>query len=241
MPRSRIVLATGCALLLSTACALEKPFERTSPFDPESIYELSLSGPDSTHSFGEQVQLVLGATPPLPERDMYIEWVAFDFVHYIFAGNVEVPVYTKLAQTNGDGSFIVIETSAEYRMINLAAMFDDVTVGHRLFVGQRAATLSLSCAPWTQLFTPCDNVGGIPNTLALHTDMKDALGAPLRNVGFAIERGALTSRNTNVIAPQPVTRDASGIVRFTVIGPGSTWVVVRIDDAVDSLLVTVPN
>lgn len=241
MPSRTRALPATAALLLSTACTLEKPFERTNPFDPESVYEMTLSGPDSAHAFGEEIQLTLGSTPPLPERDMYIEWVAHDFVHYVFNGNEEVPINTQLAQTNGDGSFIIVETSAEYRRINLAAMFDDVAVGHHLWVGQKAATLSLSCAPWSQPFTPCDNVGGIPNTLSIHTDMKDPGGAPVRNVGFAIERGSLTSRNTNVVAPMPVTRDANGIVRFTVIGPGSTWVIVRIDDAIDSLLVTVPN
>lgn len=241
MPRSALAVAGLAPLLALGACTLQEPFERTNPFDPESVFEMSLSGPDSTHSFGEQVQLTLASTPPLPDREMYIEWVAHDFVHYISSGNVDVPVFTQLAQTNGDGKFIVVETSAEYRMINLAAMLDDVAVGHRLWVGQTAATLSLSCAPFTQPFTPCDNVGGPPNILEIHTWMRDPLGVSLRNVGFAIERGSLTSRNPSVVIPRPLTRDAAGIVRFTVIGPGSAWVIVRMDDAVDSLLVTVLN
>lgn len=238
-PSAPILLSAIILVAAAQACELEKPYVRTNEFDPKSIYRLSLVGPDSSHSVGERVTLELRSVPELPARRRYVEWIAYDHVKYL-PGFADVPVREKLASSDGDGSFIVIAATAEYREISLSAELDEVVVGHRLTVGQKAVELALSCSPWTLPFDPCDDVAAAPfSTISIHARMRDPLQNGLRAVQFAIARASVVSRDPSVVAPEPITADVNGVLRVRALSAGTTWVVVRIDDAIDSIRVAV--
>lgn len=139
----------------------------------------------------------------------------------------------------GSGTFRVAESAtARYRTYAIAARFTDyiyqVVVGRSIVVGQRVAGLQLSCTP-----VACDAITPVPGAvITLGTAAEDALGNYIRGVPFAMARASVVSRNSAVVRPDSTTA-ATGMFHLTAASPGTTWVVVTMDVAVDSVQLTV--
>lgn len=234
MTRRRHIPALLLAFLASASCRIEKPFVRSNPMDPASIYDFELLGPDSTHSRGEQFQLVLTSTPQMPGGDFYLEWDAADWTDENTRETREIVLST------GHGHFVSHSATARYRRIFLAVELDDVVVGRQIQVGQKAVAMGLSCAPIALPPVSCDAAPVSPSqVIPVYMDLRDPAGGVLREVEWAVERTALTSRDPSVVVALPVTRDPNGIVRLRAESAGTTWVVVRTDAAIDSVRVVV--
>lgn len=233
MPRPPVSAASIVLLLLVIACTVEPPFARTNPLDAASNYDVTLSGPDSTHSLGERVTLVMQSDPPLPDDDYAISWVAGP---YILGRDT-----TQVAASVGDGVFEVYDVHAQYRAIYLSVYFGRRVFSHRLVIGQKAASLELSCSPWSMPFDPCDDEPFVyADTVVLHTRMLDARQSPIvRKVGYALERGSVVSRDSSIVTPWPMSAEESGIIRLKPLRAGAAWVVVQIDEATDSVRIVV--
>lgn len=234
MTRRRHIPALLLALLASASCRIEKPFVRSNPMDPASIYDFELQGPDSTHSRGEQFELVLASTPEMPAGEYYLEWDAADWIDENTRETREIVL------SLGNGAFVAHSATARYRLIFLGVELDDVVVGRQVQVGQKAVAMALSCAPFTQPLQACDATPTAPGqVIPVYLELRDPAGGLLREVEWAVQRTLLISRNPAVVSTLPVTSDPNGIVRIRAESAGTTWVVVRTDDAVDSVRVIV--
>lgn len=213
------------ALVVLQACRLEKPFERTNPFDEGGVAELSLTGPDSVHSIAQRFTVEIESSIGMPEGELFIGWHSAELQVLPLA----------------EGEFIVHLATARYVPVRLSASLNRVLVGHTVYVGQRARSLEISCAPGGPV-TPCDApplpVGQARDALVRLYD------ANLRSVGdaaYALERDGGTvvvSRDAGV-AQASLIPDATPILRMTAMGAGSTWIVLAVDDAIDSVRVEV--
>jgi hypothetical protein len=117
----------------------------------------------------------------------------------------------------------------------IAAEFNrDVVVGRNIVVGQRARTLTLACGP-AAAPVACDATPlGIGAAAVVRSSARDAGGSPVSGLQFAMARAHVTSRNPAVMSPA-VTPNASGTYAFTAVGVGTTWVVITMDFATDSV------
>lgn len=229
-------------LLLTAACDLKEPFVRANPLDSGSIYDISLTGPDSSHSRNERIRLTVQSDPPFPDDNYFVQWSANDYAECIPPGSATCrKVRYPIAVSAGGGEFSVIDIDARYRSILLVAHFGDVEVAHTIHIGQKAVALDLSCAPWSLPFDSCDNAPfDRGSAIALYTRMIDADHALIsRKVEYAMERGSVVSRDSGIVRPQPLIADPNGVIRLDAVAAGTTWVVMRVDDAVDSVQVTV--
>jgi hypothetical protein len=211
------VLAT-MAVAFVAGCALKEPFERTNPFDPGFEYELFVTGPDSVHTQGERFTMTLESSGPLPPGELFVGWRT---------GNPTI------VTGGAGGDFMVLSSSATYVPVALSAeLGPDVVVSKTVYVGQGAATLALSCPP-----APCDDVPyAIGNTIDVHVQMRDANTNVMSQA--ALQRAQVTSRNNAVVTPA-AQLIGPGYVRVAAMGAGTTWVVIRVDRATDSVRVVV--
>lgn len=222
---------------------MEPPFARTNPMDSGSDYQVTLSGPDSVHSMGETFRITMTTDPALPADDYEFVWEAGP-VYECFPEppcfrKSPVPIYMAAVVTKGE--FSVIDTRADHRMMHATVHFGDVPHSHRVFVGQKAVALDLSCSPWTLPYDPCDdNLFQTADTIRLHARMFDARGHPIaRKPGFALERGQVIPRD-DVVQSYAMPHDPyRSLYLLNPLRAGATWVVVKIDDAVDSVYVVV--
>ena len=230
MRACRTTILLACLALAVAGCKLEPPFERTNPYDTGGIVKIDMLGPDSIHSRGERFQMQLVGDPALP-TDLMVTWQALS-LNIPSTANVE-PLYA--------GDYLVERSSAIYEPVELAALLHDRVVGKLIFVGQRAATISLSCAPSGQPYRACDATPVVPGApITVYTSLADALSYPIARAGVALARGSLESRDPSVAVAvaEPLAESATS-VRFAAVGAGTTWLVVRVDDAVDSVRVSV--
>lgn len=242
MNRQTTYAGAFALLVLTAACEIKEPFVRANPLDPASIYDISITGPDSVHSLSERIQLTVQSTPPFPDDDYFVQWTANNYVECVPPGSpncrkIDYPIVLSA----GSGEYAVIDIEARYRSVLLVAHFGDVLAVHSVLLGQKVVALDLSCAPWSLPLNSCDSAPfARGSVIALYTRMTDPDGAAIsQKVEYAIERATVFSRDSGVVLPQPITADPSGAIRVGAVGAGTTWVVVRVDDAVDSVRVTV--
>jgi hypothetical protein len=225
-------IALAAAALGVGACALEPPLDRTNPFDPWSPYPMTLVGaPDTAYSIGEEFNTFIERTPPIPSDGIILKWEVTD------PNDINRPVNE--VQSMGDGRFRITSfATAQFRTYAIAARFTDyiyqVVVGRNIVVGQRVAALQVSCIPG-----PCDAITPASGTvITLATDAEDALGGFIRGIPFAMARASIVSRDPAVVRPDSTTA-STGRFHLTAGAPGTTWVVVTMDVAVDSVQLTV--
>lgn len=223
MSRARKIARLALLLALAQACRIEAPFARTNPFDPGGSATLTLAGPDSVHAVAQRFTLSLQSSLGPIDDQAYIAWDASEL--------------TVLPLANGE--FIVHVASARYAPVHLSAVLDRVIVGHTVFVGQRAASFDVSCDPGV-LVVPCDtwlaNGTGRDTWLRLY----DANLRSVNDAPFALARAGngVVSRDPTV-AQATLIPGAFAPLQLTGVGIGSTWLVLTIDDAVDSLYIEV--
>lgn len=223
---------------LVAGCTIEPAFERTNPFDPESVYDLVVNGPDSAHALGARIDLTLSSTPELPSFPIYLRWIGHPLARRV--GATEALTLIPVVNPIDGGSFTVIRATAKYEAITFSVNLDDVVAARTIHIGQRVTTLDLSCSAWSLPLDPCDDVPfAVGATVHLHTRMHDPNNSPVSDVEYAIQRATVTSRDPSVVNPMTLTADVNGIIRVRAIGAGATWVVVRIDAATDSVRVAV--
>lgn len=224
----RLAFAT---MLAALGCTLEPPFDRSNPFDPGSPYEMRLVGvPDTLDARGARFTAVIERDPPLNIDNLSIRWEAIDPRF----GSVPPapPPPSTLVLPLAAGEFVLsANLSAEFVTTSIGARFNSaVVVGRNIVVGQRARTLTLSCAGGACDATPL----GIGATASIGSSSLDANGHLLSGLQHAMARATVVSRNPAVIAPS-VTPNAGGNYGVTAVGAGSTWVVITVDFATDSV------
>lgn len=232
MRASCTTISLACLALIAGGCKLEPPFERTNPYDTGGIVKIDMLGPDTIHSRGERFQMQLVGDPALP-ADLLVTWQVLIVE--------KDPASTANVEPLFGGAYFVDRASAIYERVELSALLHDRVVGKVIYVGQRAATVSLSCAPSGQPYRACDATPVAPGApITVYTTLTDALGYQIARAGVALARGSLASRDPSVAVAvaEPLAESATS-VRFAAVGAGTTWLVVRVDDAVDSVRVTV--
>jgi hypothetical protein len=242
---SRPVLLAVLVLASTLACRVEPPFERSNPHDPGSIYDLRLAGPDTIRTAGAVAQMTIVADPPVPYDDFHVQWEAEDWFDWPEPVPDDfdprgVPTFPAMV-SQGNGVFTAVNTTAEHKQVFLRAQLGpDVTLGRPIVTYQHATSIALSCAPHTQPIVACDAAPRPTNQdVPVHVRLWDAGGIEVRDIRWAIQRGQVISRDALIAMALPVRLDTNGIVRARTAGPGSTWIIVRIDDAVDSVRLVV--
>ncbi|MBX3134474.1 MAG: hypothetical protein KF689_13920 [Gemmatimonadaceae bacterium] len=138
------------------------------------------------------------------------------------------------------GEFVVSNrVTAELKTMAVGARFTDrIEVGRYVIVGQLSATLGLFCgtvgAP-----VACDAAPFAPGaSVLIRSAPRDSLNVLVRGLSFAMERAQVTLRTPGVLS-SVVSPNAQGSYTFTATGIGETWVVIRVDRALDSVRVVV--
>lgn len=241
MPRLWVRVSVTVAALVGTACSVEPPFARTNPMDSGSNYDVIVHGPDSVHSLGERFTLTLSSTPVLPDGDYELVWEASPHIECLpknAVGCIQTP--TEVATVAGEGEFEVIDMRAEYRTIAVSVYFGRKVFSHLVTIGQKAVAMQLSCSA-TGPVDPCDDEPFFrADTISVYPRMVDARGNPIvKKIGFGLQRGSIVSRNRAVIMPVPVDVERSNAIRVETRSGGTTWLVVHVDEATDSIRVAV--
>ena len=227
MAHRRLVvgLLLGAAL---AGCRWEAPFTRDNLWDPGATNVKELLGPDSTFAIGDTFSLTLRTEPALPATGYTISWFAPG------AADTSTNVYTAV-----DGRFLVTRAHADFAVVTVGVAFGDVTVGHQVIVGQRLATLALTCgtvaAPVACDATPL----AVDATRAVVSTMLDRNGNAIRRRQAVMARSTYVTRDPAVLSVQPTTPNAAGTYTVRGAGIGSTWLVVTADGRRDSVRVVV--
>ncbi len=213
-------------LALAGGCALQEPYVRDNHWDPRSSATKSLSGPDSVFAMGDTFRVTLQADPPLPPG-------AF----YTWRGNemYEGPPPPTLVYPAGDGLFRVVSSTATFEVIAVSALFDGVAVSRQVRVGQRVQSYTFSCGVACDALTWQAGTSRSVSVLAA-----DANQVPIRRIEVAMQRGSWLSRDPAVASVAATTANPAGTITISAVAAGTTWIVVRLDRAVDSLRVVVP-
>ena len=131
--RRALVFVSIAAALGAGACRYESAFERSNPFDPESSVQLSLGGPDSTYSIGEEIQFDIISSEPMPPGPLLIGWQS---------SNPQILVAA------AEGRYVVgVGASAQYVDITVTARLANRSVFGVVRVGQLADSMRLVCTP----------------------------------------------------------------------------------------------
>ena len=224
MTRRRLRNAWLLGLALTSACHLEPPFARTNPFDPGADIVLRMTGPDSATAINQRVQMAVVSSEPMPEGPLAVNWTSNNPVVLLSLGN---------------GEFLVSYASARFAEYTVIAEFRSVLVTGVIQVGQLVTSLALSCAPAGQPPLPCDaSPAPLGSIVSVYPIMTDAGGRAVGGAPYAVARAQVVSRDSAVALPAPAP-DGSGILRITAAGMGSTWLIVTIDQATDSVRVAV--
>lgn len=228
MTRPRgLALFALVAMGMLASCRIEAPFVRDNPWDSGSTARLTLTGPDSAVSMGALIAVTLSAEPPLPPNGVIV-WKSNE------DGDGVVPPETQV-WTAGPALFVVRRATAEFQRIAVSAQLDNNIVAWDVLVGQSVAALDLFCgtasAPVACDATPLT----INATRQLGSTARDANTNPINRFEVAMARGSVTSRDPSVISTATTVPNALGIVTVRAVGAGTTWVVMRVDQAVDSV------
>jgi hypothetical protein len=227
MPRSRglAVLALVTASTVSS-CRIEEPFVRDNPWDKGSNARLELTGPDSALAVGARIAVTLSATPAIPPNGV-IKWKSNE-------DGDGIPPETQV-WTAGPGLFEVRRATADFKRIAVTAILDNNIAAWEVWVGQSVTFLDLFCGTAT-VQQACDAAPMTINaTRQLGTIARDANTNPIGRFEFAMARGTITSRDPSVITTVSTVPNAQGTVTARAVGAGATWVVMRVDRAVDSV------
>lgn len=196
---------------------------------------MTLAGaPDTTFSIGEEFDAWIERTSPIPTDGILLKWEATD-------PNTSGSSAPQILAISGGatGTFRITQlASAQYKTLSIGARFTDyiyqVVVGRNIVVGQRVADVQLSC-----IEGPCNAItplAGAPLTLSALA--QDARGNAIRAISFAMARADAVSRDPAVVRADSTTASL-GRFHLTPVAPGTTWVVVTMDIAVDSVQLTV--
>lgn len=223
MTRARKIARLCVLLAAAQACQIEAPFARTNPFDSGGSATLTLAGPDSVHAMAQRFTLDLQSSLGPIDEEAFVAWDAVE-------RNV-LPL--------ANGEFIVHLASAQYVPVHLSAVLDRVIVGHTVFIGQRAASFDISCDPGV-LVVPCDTLLAIDTGRDTWLRLYDANLRSVNDAPFALARAGngVVSRDP-AVAQATLLPGASAPLQLTAVGIGSTWLVLTVDDAIDSLYIEV--
>lgn len=228
-------IAILLVVFAAAACELQPAFDRTNPFDPGSPYPMRMVGvPDTVDFRGARFTATIERDPPLPVGPLAITWRATDPRFGVAPGAPPIP--SALVLPVGNGAFLISQSlTAELVTTAIAAVFNsEVVVGRNIVVGQRARTLTLTCGS-AAAPVACDAAAlSIGETATVRSASRDAGNNALSGLQFAMQRARIVSRNPAVIA-SAVTPNVLGTYAFTAVGAGSTWVVVTVDFATDSV------
>ena len=232
-------IAILLVVFAAAACELQPEFDRTNPFDPGSPYPMRMVGvPDTVDFRGARFTATIERDPQLPAGPLAITWRATDPRFGVVPGVPPIP--SVLVLPVGNGEFLVSQSlTAEFVTTAIAAEFNSqVVVGRNIVVGQRARTLTLACGS-AAAPVACDaaalNIGATTTVLST---ARDAGNSELSGLQYAMERARIVSRNPAVLA-SAVTPNGFGTYAFTAVGAGSTWVVITVDFATDSVRLVV--
>ncbi len=222
------------ALVASTtlvSCTIEGPFARDNPWDTGSDVLLELTGPDSVHSIGDLIDVVLRSSKPIPAGGVII-WKSNE-------SGGDGPAPETQVFTAGPAQFVVRQATAQYSHIAVSAFFDERIVAWSVWVGQRTASLDLYCGPRLAPF-PCDAAPMSPGSSRAITAVAfDGNTNLVRRMEFAMARGTVVSRAPSVISTTPTQPNSAGTVTVQAVGVGSAWVVMRIENGIDSVRLVV--
>ncbi|MBX3134473.1 MAG: hypothetical protein KF689_13915 [Gemmatimonadaceae bacterium] len=227
-----------CCLPLA-ACEMMGPYDRTNPFDPGAPYPMILTGvPDTVDARGVRFTAVVERDPPLGSLSPSVKWGATDPRNGVPAPAPPPPSHLILSLF--DGEFVASTAlTAEFEPVAIFAQFGArVLVSVKIVVGQRARTLTLSCGSVAAPLACDASPVAVGDTIAVRSTSRDANNHLLSGLVHAMDRAIVTSRNPDV-AVSAATRNAAGTYAVAAVGGGSTWIVITVDFATDSVRIVV--
>ncbi len=226
---------TAVLLVGATACSIEPPLERRNPYDPDGIYELSLTGPDSSHFVGEVLQFAMHAQPELPPGDLLIHWDVFDEISDL-GGR---PILSPHVNPGPNQTFVIRSASARYRRQTAVATIGENQFGWSWMMGQKVMDLDFLCGPGQPPAGSCEVPFNLESPVAtLSLAMRDAAGVGVGEVGHAVARATVSSSDPTVVQYAPIG-ELPATLRLMLLKQGSAWVRMRVDEAFDSVRVDV--
>lgn len=122
--RPRLALpALVVAIVASLAgCAMEDPYARDNPFDPDADVVIRIVGPDSIHASNERVTFTFEADSPLPPAPLGVSWESSS---------------SGLLLALGGGAYRTGTLSPQYQPVQVLVYFIDRVVSKTVYVGQR--------------------------------------------------------------------------------------------------------
>lgn len=224
-------LATMVVWVTAVSCTIEAPFARDNPWDTGSDVVLQLTGPDSVHSIGALIDVVLSSSKPIPPGGVIV-WKSNEL------GDGMIPAETQVF-TSGPAQFVVRQATAQYAQIAVSAFLDQRIVAWQVWVGQRTESLDLYCGPRLAPIA-CDTTPMSPgSSRTIGSIALDGSTNPVGRLEFAMARGTVVSRDPSVVSTALTQPNAAGTVTVQAVGAGSTWVVMRIENGIDSVRVVV--
>lgn len=217
-------LFAALVLAVAVACHIEEPFARTNLWDKDGTATKTLIGPDSVFSIGDRIRVTLSTDPPVPPGAQF-EWVS------IGASDTAVNVFPA-----GDGEFLVTRSNAGYALVPVSAKFDESVVVKQVWVGQLVASLELFCGAGVA----CESIPvTVGSNLSVRSTSRDANGNDIRQRNEAMKRAVTVIRDPAIVTTAPTLPNAAGNWTARATAPGSTWLVVRMDRATDSVRIVV--
>lgn len=115
--------ALGAAMVAGLAsCALDGPYARDNPFDPDADVVIRIVGPDSIHASFERITVTIEADSPLPPAPLGVSWESSN---------------SGLLLALGGGAYRTGNLPSQYQPVQILVYFLDRVVSKTVYVGQR--------------------------------------------------------------------------------------------------------
>jgi hypothetical protein len=199
-------------LLIASACS---DYPHANPWDPASVVQIELTGPDTTYSVGEVVTFTFRTTPEWP--NVVAGW----------SSSNETVLWPM-----GNGQFVVRPFGNGFGHVDVVLTLGPHSQRHELVLAQRFAKVAIvGCSA-----SPCLSFGVLGHQLTLTAELRDALDYRLAEA-FATDVN-VTFRSTR---PEVARIASSGPRSVTVesVSNGSSWMVASAGSSSDSVLVSV--
>ncbi len=116
---ARSVLVTALVACLAS-CAVDGPYARDNPFDPDADVVIRIVGPDSIHASFERITFTIESDSPLPPAPLGVSWESS----------------SALLLALGGGAYRTGNLPAQYQPVQVLVYFLDRVVSKTIYVGQ---------------------------------------------------------------------------------------------------------
>jgi hypothetical protein len=203
---SLIPVLLGLSVLACTDLA------HTNPYDPLTPVQIEIVGPDSTHSYRQEVTYAARFTPAWPDAPMV--WTSS----------------SRFLQSFGDGRFLVGDRSATPRAVTITVTAGPHTQTRTVFVRQKPARVRMACG---DTITAIDDTAPVCHALydsaGFVLDVNAATAQAMVPASYEVRDQSVLALETGTTGPVVRARSpgSSLVVAHTALGSDSVAYLVR--------------